>query len=342
MNRAMSVAALKMLYRNPHNVIWTLALPLVVLIALGLIGVRPPQQGRIGFAGTADRPFAARVMEQLSSAGAVSITTGEPAALRDRLRAGDLDLVAVLAADGSVTTYYDAAQGQNVRLAETALTAALDRARGVDTPQSSIPIVIRHLGWIDFLTPGIVALAIMNGSLFTVLYGLVHLKRRGVLRRLMATPLRPLTFLGAYAGARVSLAIVQAAVIFAVGAALGETWHGNPLFVIVLAALGAAVFVALGYGVAGAVGSVDTAAPVANAIGLPMLLLSGALFPREVLPAWLAAPAGYLPLSFLSDGLRAAAEGALPSVVLLDILGLVGWLAAFGAASVRFFRWQTD
>lgn len=342
MNRTMVIAALKMLYRNPHNVLWTLALPLIVLVALGLIGIRPSEQGRVGLAGAADRPLAVRLLGELSSTAAVTVTSGDASALRDRLRAGHLDLVAVLSADGSVTTYYDAARGTTVRLSETALTAALDRARGVDTPQAAVPIEARHLGWIDFLTPGIVALAIMNGSLFTVLYGLVHLKRRGVLRRLMATPLHPLGFLGAYAGARVSLALVQAAVIFAAGAVLGETWHGNPFYVLVLSALGAAAFVALGYGVAGLVGSVETAAPVANAIGLPMLLLSGALFPRDVLPSWLSVPAGYLPLSFLSDGLRASAEGAATATVLVCILGLAAWLAACAAASVRFFRWQVD
>ncbi|MGH7903458.1 MAG: ABC transporter permease [Candidatus Dormibacteraceae bacterium] len=342
MNWTLNLAALRMLYRNPHTVVWTLALPVIVLIALGLIGIRPTQQARIGLAGGADRPFAARVVRLLDSSGAVALTRGSASMLRSQLRAGKLDLVAELAADGSVTTYYDSSRGGGERLAETALTAALDRARGVDTPRAAVPIEAQHLGWIDFLAPGVVALAIMNGSLFTVLYGLVHLKRRGVLRRLMATPMRPLSFLGAYAGARLSLALLQAAVIFVVAAVLGERWHGDPLWALPLAALGAAVFVALGYGVAGFVGNVETAAPVANAIGLPMLLVSGALFPREILPAWLAVPAGYLPLSFLADGLRAAAEGAPAGGILLDMAGLAAWLAACAAASVRFFHWRLE
>lgn len=342
MNRTLSLAALKMLYRNPHNVLWTIALPLIVLVAVGFIGIRPTQQTRIGLAGSADPSFASRVASQLGSTGAVVLTRGNAGSLRSQLEAGQLDLVAAIGPRGSVVTYFDAQKTPAERLAETALTAALDRARGVTTPQQVVAVPARHLGWIDFLAPGVLAFAIMNGSLFTVLYGLVHLKRRGVLRRLMATPMRPLSFLGAYAGARITLAAVQAIAIFAVGVAMGERWHGNPGWILLLAALGAAVFVALGYGVAGFVGKVETAAPVANAIGLPMLLVSGVFFPRSVLPGWLATAAGYLPLSYLADGLRSAAEGAPAASITLDLIGLAVWLAIFAAASVRFFSWRLE
>ena len=52
-------------------------------------------------------------------------------------------------------------------------------------------VAARDLGYIDFLMPGIIGMAIMQLGLFSVSFSFVTMKREGVLRRLLATPLSP-------------------------------------------------------------------------------------------------------------------------------------------------------
>ena len=53
--------------------------------------------------------------------------------------------------------------------------------------------------------------------------------------------------------------------------------------------IGSAIFLAMGFAIAGWAKNEDQAAPVANLISLPMMFLSGVFFPREAMPDFLRA-----------------------------------------------------
>ena len=117
--------------------------------------------------------------------------------------------------------------------------------------------------------------------------------------------------------------------------------QGNLFSMLLLALLGGAVFVSMGFAVSGFARTEDVAAPIANAIALPMMFLSGVFFPREAMPEPLRVVADYLPLSFLADALRSVAvDGQSLWSQWDDVLGLVGWLAVTFFISVRLFRWE--
>ena len=85
----------------------------------------------------------------------------------------------------------------------------------------------------------------------------------------------------------------------------------------------------------------DVAAPVANAIALPMMFLSGVFFPRDAMPGPLRAVADFLPLSYLADALRnVAVDGASLWSQWGNVLGLAAWLAVTFLIAVRLFRWE--
>jgi ABC-2 type transport system permease protein len=103
------------------------------------------------------------------------------------------------------------------------------------------------------------------------------------------------------------------------------------------------VFLALGFAISGSTGSVESAAPIANLIGLPMIVLSGVFFSRGGMPGWLHSITDLLPLTYLVDGLRHLSyDGWGLLDIRTDLLGLAAWLVISGALAVRLFRWELD
>ena len=103
----------------------------------------------------------------------------------------------------------------------------------------------RDLGYIDFLMPGVIGMAIMQLGLFSVAFSFVTMKREGVLRRLLATPLNPNTLLIAQVVTRLIVVVLQTAILAAVAVLLfGAEFAGSFFAVLVAAGLGGAVFLA--------------------------------------------------------------------------------------------------
>ncbi len=328
-----------MLYRNPHNIFWTIVLPVLILVLFGLANLTGPAAIPIGVSGTAHQN--SPLMGFLAHSPGVQLRRGSLATELRALGRGDVAVVVDMASTVP-KVYYD--RGRQVLAAEG---IALVR-QGLDGNSRSIDLTLvgrpsLNLTFIDFLLPGVIALAVMQGTMFTVLYSFVHLKRRGVLRRLMATPMSVTDFLLAQGAARLVLAGAQAAALTLVGIAFHAQVRGDILSLLLVAMLGGAVFVALGYALAGLVGNVETAAPFANAVGLPMILLSGVFFSRDLLPGWLAWLTQFLPLTYLVDALRQISEDGRPLwSVTGDLIGMAVWLLLCMFATTRYFRWAAD
>jgi ABC-2 type transport system permease protein len=105
--------------------------------------------------------------------------------------------------------------------------------------------------------------------------------------------------------------------------------------------LGAVVFLAMGFALAGISKSEDQVAPLANIITLPMMLLSGVFFSRANLPGFVRTLTDFFPLTYLADGMRSIAiDGASLVQVGPQLLGLVVWSIISCVLAVRMFRWE--
>ena len=111
------------------------------------------------------------------------------------------------------------------------------------------------------------------------------------------------------------------------------------LFVVVI--IGSAIFLAIGFAIAGWAKNEDQAAPVANLISLPMLFLSGVFFPREAMPDVLQRITDFLPLTYLADALRKITnDGAGVADISQDLLGLMVWAVIAFLIALRLFKWE--
>ncbi|TQS42341.1 ABC transporter permease [Cryptosporangium phraense] len=194
------------------------------------------------------------------------------------------------------------------------------------------------LSKVDFLVPGILALAVMSAAFTGLAIATGFERRYGVLKRLGATPLPRWGLLGGKTLAVAGLEVIQIAVISGVGVALGWRPRGNPLTVAVLVILGTAAFAGLGLLMAGSLRAEATLA-AANVVWFLLLFAGGIIFPLSSLPGGVADVLGLLPSAALADGLRSVlGEGEAFPVG--DALTLAAWAAASLAAASRYFRWE--
>lgn len=212
----------------------------------------------------------------------------------------------------------------------------LDRA-GVSSTLRRVSIPKR--AYARGLLPG----AIAFGALFAGLYGLgmpmLRLRRRRVLARLSLTPLRPLTLVLSVLSARAALTVGQSLALLAVSAALFQ-WIPSvfaALAVSVAVLVGVLAFAGIGFLLATVVANEETHGDLLAASATPLVLLSGAFFPVQEMPSWLAAVAKTLPSTALVDACRAALDPTAQTLAApLGILIL--WATVTLALALRRFE----
>lgn len=191
---------------------------------------------------------------------------------------------------------------------------------------------------VDFLAPGILALAVLSTAFTGQAIGTGFERRYGVLKRLGATPLPRSGLIAAKSLTVLLVELVQAVVLGAVALALGWSPHGNPLTALLLVLLGTAAFSGFGLLMAGTLRAEATLA-AANLVYLLLLILGGVVFPLTKFSGGLRSVLELLPISALADGLRQVLQhgAGLPA---RDLVVLAVWAVAGLALAARFFRWE--
>jgi ABC-2 type transport system permease protein len=191
---------------------------------------------------------------------------------------------------------------------------------------------------VDFLTPGVLALAVMSSAMVSLGISTGFERQYGVLKRLGTTPLGRGRWVTAKILMVLALLAIQVVVVAAVGAALG--WSPDPRAVLAIGAigLGALAFGGIGLVLAGTLrGTVNLA--VTNGLYLVLLLTGGMVIPLEELPGPMAGVGELLPAAALSTTLQATLREGAPAGGTAWVV-LVVWAVVAPLAAGRFFRWE--
>lgn len=198
-----------------------------------------------------------------------------------------------------------------------------------------VPTGFRHP--IDFLLPGVLALAVMSTAMVSLGIATGFERRYGVLKRLGSTPLGRGALVAAKIAMVVGLELVQAAVIVGVGVALGWSPTARLVPAAAVMVLGTIAFAGLGLLMAGTLRAEMTLA-AANGLYLVLLLFGGMAFPLSKLPHALAAAARALPAAALGDALRdLLAHGHFNRGALAVV---TAWAVALPVLAGWRFRWE--
>jgi ABC-2 type transport system permease protein len=192
---------------------------------------------------------------------------------------------------------------------------------------------------VNFLLPGILALAVMAAGMVNLGIATAYERYYGVLKRLGSSPLPRSGLIIAKIISIFLLEIVQVVLLVGVGVFL-YAWQpaGSPLLALLAIALGTVTFAAIGLAMAGALRAELTLAG-ANALFLLFILLGGGILPLSHLPVPLAAIAQFLPAAALTQALQATLSnnGAFPGLPLL-VLGI--WAIVALSIAIRTFQWE--
>lgn len=194
---------------------------------------------------------------------------------------------------------------------------------------------------VDYLVPGIIALAVISTAFTSQAIATGFERRYGVLKRLGSTPLSRGGLISAKTLTVISVELLQTILVLAVGLALGWRPHANiaaVAWVTVLVLVGTAAFSGLALLLAGLLRAEATLA-LANLIFLVLLGIGGIIFPLTKFPAGARPVLTLLPSGALSDGLRAVLQQAA-GLPVRDTVVLAVWALAAIALAARTFRWE--
>lgn len=335
--------------------------PLIFMILFGVLNLGAAARVNVGLVDEANNDDSQRFIATLSRIETFRVSRGERSDEIERLTAGDRDLVLVIPADFRVaparpgsavptlTLYTNSGRPEQGAIGSSIVTQVVDQMSFAVT-QTAPVISTKHeevsghnLRYVDFLTPGILGMTIMQSGIASVAFPFVVDRQRGVLRRIMATPISRRNFLAAHVLQRLVTLVIQVLILLGVATLMFKvTVVGSMIALLLVAILGAALFLCLGFAVTGLVATENAVPPVTQLVTLPQMFLSGVFFSKEAAPAFLRPIADYLPLTFLNDALRSVAtQGSSLAEIGPQLLGLAAWIVVSFVLAFRFFRLDT-
>lgn len=360
--KTLTVASIKMYFRNRSAVFFTLFIPVMFILIFGAFNSTKQSSFKLDVVNLSSSQLGKTFAQNLEGNKDVfNATENNLDAAKDRLDKGKTDLILVVPQNfgelnpntgqlqsAAVQTYYNKGQPQ---MGQTANLVIGQIIGGFNTQITKTPVIFtvqteglstHNLGYLDYLVPGIVALSIMQLGIFSIAFAFVSFKTTGALRRLFVTPTHPVTFIFGQSVARLLIGILQVTLLIGLSVVIFKVHIvGSMLNIFILAFLGVLVFLAFGFTVAGWAKDENQAAPIANLISFPMLFLSGTFIPRETLPHWLQVVTGFFPLTYLADAMRSVStQGSTLWQVRGDILGLIVWGIVMFIVAVKVFKWE--
>ena len=196
-------------------------------------------------------------------------------------------------------------------------------------------------GSMDASVPAYIGLIIVSVGLMGIPINIASAREQGVLRRYRATPLRPLAVLLADVACNYVMTLLGVLALVLVGKlAFNVQFQGNLVSVLLGFSLGSLSFFSLGYFVASVARSARVAQTVGMVVGFPMMFLSGAGIPLEILPDGVRKVSNLLPLTHVVTLLRGLWFGDSWGDHLTELAVLMGVLLVGTALSVWTFRWE--
>jgi ABC-2 type transport system permease protein len=196
-------------------------------------------------------------------------------------------------------------------------------------------------GSVDISVPAYTAMIIATTGLVGLTITLSAYRENGILRRLRTTPINPLTVLAAQVIVLFVMTTLGMVLLVIAGKFVYHMrFDGNALSVLAGFVLCSLSFFALGFILAGLMPTARTAQVVGMVLLYPMLFLSGAGFPRELLPETIKKVSTFLPLTYVVTLLRGLWIGESWSQHTSEVLVLSAMLAVGVLLSVKTFRWE--
>jgi ABC-2 type transport system permease protein len=199
-----------------------------------------------------------------------------------------------------------------------------------------------YQNYLAYLAPGIILMTSLFGATFSGMGTLVDIDL-GYLDKMLVTPVSRNAIMLGRMGGDVVRVVIQAIIIVLIALAMGTGFaagFAGFITAILLIALLVIGFAGLSNILALRIRDHQLFIMVINFFTLPLIFLSDAMMPMQMLPSWLQTVARYNPITYAADGIRSLMNTGFDGVVLgeafLVLFGVA--LVMMGIATIMFRR----
>jgi ABC-2 type transport system permease protein len=245
----------------------------------------------------------------------------------------------------NITVYGDKSQSTfgsvmtSVNVAESIMNYNFAKAEPILTVRVQ-SVASESFGSMDYFLPGVIAITVMTNALYGMTSVCAEYRSRGYSKLLATTTLTKGEWLASKVLTYTVLLSASVLVTYIVGVEVWGLHVSLTPLTFALLPVGALLFTSLGMVLGSVTKDAESASAIANAIGFPMMFLSGSFFPLEMMPSAMQMVAKAIPMTYLTNAARDTMlfgndASALVNLAILLLLGI----AAFVAGS-RVMSWK--
>jgi ABC-2 type transport system permease protein len=194
-----------------------------------------------------------------------------------------------------------------------------------------------------FFTPAIIVFGVVTATFTNLAMTVAIARDNGVLKRIRGTPIPAWAWLAGRIGHAVLVALLLVVIVAAFGALVVDVpvpWEALPAILVVLA-VAAASFSALGLAVSALAPNADAAPAIVNAIALPVLFISNVFIQMDTAPDWLNTISHLLPVRHFADAMMTLYRDGVDAGMPWTELGVIAVWGVIGVvATLRLFSWE--
>jgi ABC-2 type transport system permease protein len=347
-------ASLKAFWRDKSTIFWTLAFPCVLILLFGAIFSQSSIKYDLyvqnqDFVNGKATYWSDNFITILNSTNAFNIHTvdasinGTDYALTNRLNtlliipsgfndSANMALYTHGATVANITFVYDQSTS-SAPIVRSIVISIIDKlnfelSKGVEYLNvQDLTIAPKRFGYIDFFVPGVIGMTAMTTSIFTSVSISARFKQNGIFHKLATTLLKRHEWILSRTIYNVLISYLGMAVMMLLGVTLFGMEITLDAVSLLMVAMASLMFTGIGMIIARFVKDPDGADAAANVITFPMMFLSGTFFEISQMPPFLQTIASVLPLTYVSQGLRASmifgqTQQAIFNTALITVLGI--------------------
>lgn len=346
---------LKIFLRDRQAIFFSLFFPMIFMLVFSFMEGSEPEPVRLGVVDESGSALSRDMVQLLVDNPQFLVASGSETEMREALIEGEATLVLIIPEGAGGTgerialdVLVDAAQVQQLNLIlpllEQTLLGIERELRGTEPLFSvnTVDVQARSQRYIDFLLPGLLAFTLMQVAIAGSGFNIVEYRRKGILKRLFVTPIRPSDFIAGIVLSRTVVCLIQLTVLLLVAILLMDvSILGSYAALYTIIITGTLLFLCLGFMLGSLAKTQQSIMAIGNLVIFPQIFLSGVFYPVDSMPALIQPVASVLPLTFVANALRAiASEGAALTEIPFDLAGIAFWLVVAFLAATRFFVWK--
>ncbi len=207
---------------------------------------------------------------------------------------------------------------------------------------NDIETISGEFSFIDFFLPGMIGFTIMQTCIYGSLERNTKLRKDGILRKLLTTPITRSEWIFSKMLFQLFLSFISAALIIIVGILIYGMIININILMITLIIANSFLFTGMGMVIGRFVKEEESAGMAGGAVTFPMMFLAGTFFSLEQMPEFLQTVAKVLPLYYVNEGLRNAMIYMKTDAAIFHTSIVLVFATVFFLTGLFLTKWKED